>query len=52
LLLSNPSIAASINDALVETRQIASTILTVLGISPKELDGARVENTKPLPGPY
>jgi len=52
LLLSNPGIIASINNASVETRQIASTILSVLGINPKELAGARMENTKPLPGTY
>jgi len=34
----------------VETRQIAATILNVLGINPKELDGARKENSKVLPG--
>jgi hypothetical protein len=52
LVLSNPSITASVNNSSVETRQIASTILSVLGINPKELDGARKENTKPLPGSY
>ena len=50
LLVSNPSItAATVNDD-VETRQIAPTILNVLGINPKELDGARKENSKVLPG--
>ena len=50
LLVSNPSIiAATVNDN-VETRQIAATILDVLGINPKELEGARTENTKALPG--
>ena len=50
LLVSNPSIiAATVNDS-VETRQIAATILEVLGINPKELEGARTENTKALPG--
>jgi len=52
LLISNPAITAAVNDSGVETRQIASTILDVLGISPKELDGARTENTKVLPGSY
>lgn len=52
LVVSNPSIAASTNNANVETRQIASTVLEVLGINPKELEGARKENTKPLPGGY
>src|SRR5262252_5293632 len=50
LLVSNPSIiAATVNDS-VETRQIAATILDILGINPKELEGARTENTKALPG--
>lgn len=50
LLVSNPSITgATVNDN-VETRQIAATILNVLGINPKELDGARKENSKVLPG--
>ena len=50
LLVSNPSISgATVNDN-VETRQIAATILDVLGINPKELEGARTENTRPLPG--
>jgi hypothetical protein len=50
LLVSNPSIAAATLNDNVETRQIAATILTVLGINPKELAGARKENSKPLPG--
>lgn len=52
LVVSNPSIAAASSAGNVETRQIASTVLSVLGINPKELDGARQENTKPLPGKY
>jgi hypothetical protein len=50
LLASNPPItAATVNDN-VETRQMAATILSVLGINPKELEGARKENSKVLPG--
>jgi hypothetical protein len=50
LLVSNPSItAATVNDD-VETRQIAATVLDVLGINSKELEGARRENSKVLPG--
>jgi hypothetical protein len=50
LLVSNPSITmATVNDD-VETRQIAATILDVLGINCRELDGARRENSKALPG--
>ena len=33
----------------VETRQIATTILRALSINPKELAGAREEDTKALP---
>jgi hypothetical protein len=50
LLISNPSIAPATLSDNVETRQIAPTILSVLGINPKELDGARTENSKVLPG--
>jgi len=50
LLVWNPGItAATVNDN-VETRQIAPTILNALGINPKELAGARQENSKVLPG--
>lgn len=52
MLVSNPNIAPASNGNNVETRQIAATVLSVLGINPKELDGAREENTKPLPGQY
>jgi predicted AlkP superfamily pyrophosphatase or phosphodiesterase len=52
LLLSNPGITSSIVNDSVETRQIASTILSVLGINKNELDAARKENTKALPGDY
>lgn len=52
MVVSNPAISAATNSANVETRQIAATVLSVLGINPKELDGAREENTRPLPGGY
>lgn len=52
LIVSNPSLAPSTETLQVETRQIAATVLNVLGINPKELDGVREENTKPLPGNY
>jgi len=50
LLVSNPAITAATIDDDVETRQIAATILSVLGINSKELEGARRENSKVLPG--
>jgi hypothetical protein len=52
LVVSSPSVGAAVNTKAVETRQIAATVLRVLGINPKELDAAREENTKPLPGQY
>ena len=36
--------------APVETTQIAPTILTLLGMSPGELQAVRIEHTKVLPG--
>jgi len=50
LLVSNPAITAATVDDNVETRQIAATVLSVLGINSKELEGARRENSKVLPG--
>jgi len=52
LIVSNPQLKAATNSDAVETRQIAATILKALGISSNELQGARQENTKPLPGGY
>jgi hypothetical protein len=52
LLVSNPAINAQTNSSHVETRQIAPTILLVLGIHPEELDAVRIERTRPLPGSY
>jgi hypothetical protein len=52
LVVSNPSITAATNNDNVETRQIAATVLEVLGINSNELKGAREEHTKPLPGGY
>jgi predicted AlkP superfamily pyrophosphatase or phosphodiesterase len=52
LIVSNPQLKAATSNDAVETRQIAATILSVLGINSNELQGARQENTKPLPGKY
>lgn len=49
LLVANPSIAKSTVHAAVETTQIAPTILSVLGLNPRELDGVREEGTPKLP---
>jgi hypothetical protein len=34
----------------VSTRQVAPTILKVLGLDPDKLQGAKLEGTQPLPG--
>ena len=52
LLLSNPSLSPQTNRSNVETRQIAPTILTALGIDPKALRAVLVESTQKLPGLY
>ncbi len=49
LLLSEPNMAARVSNEPVETRQIAPTILSALGLSPRELKGARREGTAVLP---
>ena len=49
LLVANPSIAKSTVHAAVETIQIAPTVLTVLGLDPRQLDGVREEGTAKLP---
>jgi arylsulfatase A-like enzyme len=49
LLLSNPEFEAKTVHADVSTTQVAPTILKVLGIDPKKLDGVRLEGTAVLP---
>ena len=49
LLLSNPEFDAATVHAAVETGQVAPTILKVLGLDPKNLDGVRLEGTPVLP---
>jgi hypothetical protein len=49
LIVSNPDLPAQAVKTLVLTSQVAPTILTVLGIDPKELKSVRVEGTKALP---
>ena len=48
LLVSHPSLPATTVNDLVETRQVAPTILRSLGINLNELQGVRTENTKEL----
>ena len=49
LLLSNPEFDAKTVHADVSTTQVAPTILKVLGLDPKKLDGVRLEGTPVLP---
>ena len=50
LLVSNPRLGAGTDVRTVETRQIAPTILTALGLDPSELRSVRIEGTQALPG--
>jgi len=51
LLVSNPGIReARTVTSLVETSQVAPTILQLLGLDPTALDAAQIEGTPVLPG--
>jgi hypothetical protein len=50
MLLSNPSLKARSIFTDVGTNQVAPTILKVLGLDPKSLDGVKLEGTGVLPG--
>jgi hypothetical protein len=49
LLVSNPSIAAKTDFNFVETKQVAPTILQLLGLDPRKLDAVQIEGTTVLP---
>jgi hypothetical protein len=49
LLVSNPALKAKSVAALVQTTQIAPTILKALGYDPKELQAVTIEGTQQLP---
>jgi len=49
LLVSNPGVKAHTVNSLVETAQVAPTILKVLGLDPNALDAVRLEGTSVLP---
>jgi hypothetical protein len=49
LVLSNPKLRGVV-DQQVENKQVAPTILKVLGLDPDKLDAVRKENTRLLPG--
>jgi hypothetical protein len=50
MLVSNPNIKAKTLGTPVETRQVAPTILSLLGLDPNSLDAVQQEGTKELPG--
>jgi arylsulfatase A-like enzyme len=50
MLLSNPNLSAKSIHTEVGTNQVAPTILQVLGLDPKSLDGVKLEGTGVLPG--
>jgi len=49
LLISNPSLEASVVTAQVRTKQVAPTIVRALGLDPQALDAVRLEQTAVLP---
>jgi hypothetical protein len=49
VLVSNPALTPSVNTALVQTTQIAPTILKALGLDPAELQAVKIEGTQELP---
>jgi arylsulfatase A-like enzyme len=50
LLVSNPNIDQSTIYQFVETKQVAPTILQLLGLNPSSLDAVKLEGTSVLPG--
>jgi len=49
VLISNPGLKAQTVTALVQTTQVAPTILKALGLDPKELQAVGIEGTQELP---
>ena len=49
LMVSAPRLAHTVNYKLVETKQIAPSILGALGLDATKLDGVRIEGTQALP---
>src|SRR6516164_1453545 len=50
LLVSNPNIDQNTSYQFVETKQVAPTILQILGLDPNALDAVKMEGTAVLPG--
>jgi hypothetical protein len=49
LVVSNPDFDKEVIDQAVATKQIAPTILKVLGLNPNELEAVQMESTEVLP---
>ena len=49
LLVSHPSLEGRTSDDEVQTKQVAPTILKLLGLDPQGLDAVRIEGTAVLP---
>ena len=51
ILVASPTLRSGATiGAPVKTTQIAPTILTLLGLSPEQLQAVRIEHTRLLPG--
>ena len=50
LLVSNPQLRAKTVTSFVETKQVAPTILSILGLDPNDLTAVQAEGTPVLPG--
>jgi hypothetical protein len=50
LIVSNPSLPASVLKSPVATSQVAPTIVEALGLDPNQLNSVAVEGTTVLPG--
>jgi phosphoglycerol transferase MdoB-like AlkP superfamily enzyme len=49
LIVAGPGIKHGTRGGAVETTQIAPTILSLLGLNPRELDAVRIQGTAALP---
>lgn len=47
--ISNPKLKKTVVNQRVSTRQVAPTVLKVLGLDPDALEGVRAQGTQPLP---
>jgi hypothetical protein len=50
LIVANPHLVPGVIKTPVQTTQIASTILGLLGLDPQTLQAVRIEKTQALPG--